>query len=245
MADEVEAFAREKRENIAKMGKSTALRDQSIAWIKDTAPFKYSYNFTWLGRPIIQFPQDMVAIQELIWQVRPRYILETGIAHGGSLIFHASILELLGGQGDVIGIDIDIRSHNRQAIEAHPMNRRIKMIQGSSIDPATVAQAGAIIGDAQPVMVILDSNHTHDHVLAELRAYSKFVKPGSYLIVLDTVIEDMPADMFADRPWGKGNNPRTAVQAFLKENNRFVVDADTEAKLLISVGFGGYLKCIA
>ncbi len=245
MTDEVEAFARERRENIAKMGKSSALRDQSIAWIKDTAPFKYSYNFTWLGRPIIQFPQDMVAIQELIWTVRPRYILETGIAHGGSLIFHASILELLGGQGDVVGIDIDIRSHNRQAIEAHPMSRRIKMIQGSSIDAATVARAEAIIGEAQPVMVILDSNHTHDHVLAELRAYSKFVKPGSYLIVLDTVIEDMPADMFADRPWGKGNNPRSAVQAFLKENSRFVVDAGVDAKLLISVGLGGYLKCIA
>lgn len=193
MADEVEAFAREKRENIAKLGKASALYDQSIAWITDTAPFKYSYNFTWLGRPIIQFPQDMVAIQELIWTVRPRYILKTGIAHGGSLIFHASILELLGGQGDVVGIDIDIRSHNRKAIEAHPMSRRIKMIQGSSIDPATVAQAATIIGEAQPVMVILDSNHTHDHVLAELRAYSTFVKPGSYLIVLDTVVEDMPA----------------------------------------------------
>ncbi len=243
MADEVEAFTREKRENIAKLGQSSALREQSIAWIKDTAPFKYSYNFTWLGRPIIQFPQDMVAIQELIWSVRPRYILETGIAHGGSLIFHASLLEMIGGEGEVIGIDIDIRSHNRKAIEAHPMGKRIKMIQGSSIDPATVAQAASIIGESGPVIVILDSNHTHDHVLAELLAYNRLVQAGSYLIVLDTVVEDMPVDMFPGRPWGKGNNPRTAVNAFLKETNRFQVDRDIEGKLLISVGLGGYLKC--
>jgi len=183
----------------------------------------------------------MVAIQELIWSVRPRYILETGIAHGGSLIFHASLLEMIGGEGEVIGIDI--RSHNRKAIEAHPMGKRIKMIQGSSIDPATVAQAASIIGEAGPVIVILDSNHTHDHVLAELLAYNRLVQAGSYLIVLDTVVEDMPVDMLPGRPWGKGNNPRTAVNAFLKETNRFQVDRDIEGKLLISVGLGGYLKC--
>lgn len=243
MGNDADAFAEEVKRNIAGLRSDRKLQQQSIDWLRDVSPHKYAYNFRWLGRPIIQFPQDMVAIQELIWNVRPRYVLETGIAHGGSLIFHASILELMGA-GEVIGIDIDIRSHNRDAIEAHPMSRRIKMIQGSSIDPATVAQAAAVIGNAQPVMVILDSNHTHDHVLAELRAYSRFVQSGSYLIVLDTAVEDMPEDMFPNRPWGKGNNPRTAVDAFLKENNRFEVDRDVESKLLISVGLGGYLKCV-
>jgi cephalosporin hydroxylase len=244
MADEAENFAEDVRRNISGLRQSPTLQKQSLDWVRDTAPYKYSYNFTWLGRPIIQFPQDMVAMQELIWSIRPQVILETGIAHGGSLIFHASILELACGTGTVVGVDIDIRAHNRKAIEAHPMMKRIRMIEGSSIDPTIMAAVRAEVGDAQPVIVILDSNHTHDHVLAELRAYSPFVRKGSYLVVLDTTIEDMPPDMFPDRPWGVGNNPKTAVQAFLKENTRFQVDHDFEAKLLITVGLGGYLKCI-
>lgn len=205
----------------------------------------YSYNFSWLGRPIIQFPQDMVAIQEVIWRVRPQVIVETGIAHGGSLIFSASMLELLGGEGRVIGVDIDIRAHNREAIEQHPMSERITMIEGSSIDETIVERVRAEVGDAGPVLVILDSMHTHAHVLAELRAYAPLVGEGSYVIVLDMVIEDMAEDAFPDRPWGRGDNPKTAVHEFLRESGRFEIDREQSDKLVLTVAPDGYLKCVA
>ncbi len=206
--------------------------------------YGYSYNFTWLGRPIIQFPQDMIALQEIIWQVKPHLIIETGIAHGGSLVFHASILELIGGDGQVLGVDIDIRKHNREEIEKHPMFKRIRMIQGSSVDEKIAKEIYKLAKEKQKIMVILDSNHTHEHVLKELELYSSLVTKNSYLVVLDTVIEDMPGDYFPDRPWGKGNNPKTAVWEFLKKNNRFLIDKSIEDKLLITVAPDGYLKCI-
>jgi cephalosporin hydroxylase len=197
-----------------------------------------------MGRPIIQFPQDIVSMQEIIWQVKPQLIIETGIAHGGSLIFYASMLELLGNDGFVLGIDIDIRQHNRLAIEKHPMYKRIKMIEGSSTDQAVIAKVHEMAEGKAPIIVVLDSMHTHDHVFEELNAYSPLVTKGSYLVVFDTVIEDMPADFFPDRPWGRGNNPKTAVWEFLKRNDRFEIDKDIEAKLLITVAPDGYLKCI-
>jgi cephalosporin hydroxylase len=206
--------------------------------------YKYSYNFRWLGRPIIQYPQDLVAAQEIVWKTRPDLIVETGIAHGGSLVFHASMLELLGENGRVVGVDIDIREHNRSAIEAHPMFKRITMIQGSSIDEAVAAKVRELAYGRQRIMVVLDSNHTHDHVRAELELYSGLVTKGNYLIVFDTVIEDMPEDSFPDRPWGRGNNPKTAVREFLKTNDRFVVDHEIERKLLLTVAPEGYLKCV-
>lgn len=208
---------------------------------------KYSYNFSWLGRPIIQYPQDMVAMQEIIWRVQPDLIIETGIAHGGSLIFMASMLELnaaCGGPADarVLGIDIDIRAHNRAAIEAHPMSRRIDMIQGSSIAPEIVDQVRARAQGKQRVLVSLDSNHTHAHVLAELEAYAPLTSVGSYCVAFDTVIEDMPADMFPDRPWGPGDNPKTAVWEYLKTHSEFEIDSQMDNKLLISVAPSGYLR---
>ena len=206
--------------------------------------YRYSYNFTWLGRPIVQYPQDIMAMQEIIWRVQPDLIIETGIAHGGSLIFYASMLELIGGTGRVLGIDIDIREHNRQAIEAHPMFKRITMIEGSSIEQSTVDRVMVFARHAKRVLVVLDSNHTHDHVLNELELYSPFVTRGSYLVVFDSVVEDMPADAFPDRPWGRGNNPKTAVWEFLKTNDRFAIDKEVENKLLITVAPDGYLKCI-
>lgn len=206
----------------------------------------YSYNFSWLGRPIIQFPQDLIAIQEVIWRVRPHVIVETGIAHGGSLVFTASMLELTAGPGRVVGVDIDIRAHNRDAIEQHPMARRIEMIEGSSIDPVVVAEVARHVGDADgPVLVILDSMHTHEHVLSELEAYAPMVTEGSYLIVLDTVIEDMADDAFPDRPWSRGDNPKTAVQEFLRGSGRFEIDHELSDKLVLTVAPDGYLKCIA
>jgi len=221
-----------------------------------SAASKYSYNFTWQGRPIIQYPQDMVAMQELIWRIKPDLIIETGIAHGGSLVFSASLLALLDmadaitagisfdpkiSRRRVLGIDIDIRAHNRAAIEAHPMASRIQMIQGSSIAPEVIEQVREVAKSHNRILVCLDSNHTHDHVLAELEAYAPLVSTGSYCIVFDTIIEDMPADMFPDRPWGQGNNPRTAVREFLAQHQGFAIDKSVQDKLLITVAPDGYL----
>lgn len=224
--------------------------------VASTRP-KYSYNFSALGRPVIQYPQDVVAIQELIWDIRPDLVIETGIAHGGSLILSASMLALLdycdavdsgkvldpkASYRRVLGIDIDIREHNRAAIEAHSMAHRIDMIQGSSIAPEIVAEVYKRAAGHERIMVILDSNHTHDHVLAELHAYAALVSQGSYCVVFDTVIEDLPTGMYPDRPWDVGNNPKTAVREFLSGRDDFEVDEAIEAKLLITVAPGGYLR---
>jgi cephalosporin hydroxylase len=230
---------------IAAMGADSEMQALSRAWFNKSFEYRYPYNFTWLGRPIIQYPQDIIAIQEIIWNVKPSAIVETGIAHGGSLIHSASILELIGGDGLVIGVDIDIRSHNREAIEKHPMYKRIRMIQGSSIDEDIVGQVRSLVGDRSPVVVILDSNHTHDHVLKELEHYSPLVKSGSYLVVLDSCVEFMKEDAFPDRPWKVGDNPYTAVKDFLKTNSRFQVDREIEDKLLVSAAPSGWLKCVS
>lgn len=236
--------------NIRKLGSNVDLKKESIEWVRNSAKCKYSYNFSWLGRPVIQYPQDVMAMQEIIWAVQPDLIVETGIAHGGSLIFSASMLELsaiCGGpkNAKVLGIDIEIRPHNRKEIEAHPLFRRIDMIEGSSISPAVVSQVCEKAKGKEKVLVVLDSNHTHDHVLAELKSYAPLVTLGSYCVVFDTVIEDMPKDSFPDRPWGPGNNPKTAVWEYLKANPEFVVDKAVQDKLLITVAPDGYLKRIA
>jgi len=222
--------------------------------------FKYSYHFSVLGRPIIQYPQDIVAMQELIWEIKPDLIIETGIAHGGSLIMSASMLALLDmcdaiesgatlnpreSKRKVLGIDIDIRAHNRAAIEAHPMASRIQMIQGSSIAPEIVEQVREVAKGHECILVCLDSNHTHAHVLAELRAYAPLTSVGSYCVVFDTIVEDMPADMFPDRPWGPDNNPKTAVWEYLRAHPEFEIDKSIQHKLLITVAPDGYLKRIA
>ena len=236
-------FEIERKENIKKLGNEKEIGSNSIKWIEDVSKFNYSYNFNWLGRPIIQFPQDMIAIQEIIWKVKPDLVIETGIAHGGSLIFSASILEIIG-KGQVLGIDIDIREHNKIEIEKHPMSKRIKMIEGSSIDKKIANQVYKLAKGKKTILVILDSNHTHEHVLKELELYSPLVTKDSYLVVFDTVIENMPENSFPDRSWDKGNNPKTAVWEFLKNNNRFKIDAEIENKLLITVAPDGYLKCV-
>jgi len=237
-------FEEERKLNIAQMGASQDITQSSLDWVCQTAKFRYTYNFNWLGRPIIQFPQDILAMQEIIWEMKPDLVIETGIAHGGSIIFYASMLELLGKDGQVLAIDIDIREHNRVEIEKHPMFKRITMIEGSSIDPGIVTKVYQFAQDKKQVLVILDSNHTHAHVLEELRLYSPLVTKDSYLVVFDTIVEDMPEDFFPDRPWGRGNNPKTAVWEFLKTNDRFEIDKEIENKLLITVAPDGYLKCI-
>lgn len=252
-------FQQEVANNIAAMAKDQALAQGAMQFLRTSIAAKYSYNFAWQGRPIIQYPQDMVAMQELIWAVRPDLIIETGIAHGGSLIFSASMLAQLDlcdaieagttmdprqSKRKVLGIDIDIREHNRKAIEAHPMASRIQMLQGSSIDAEMVKQVHAIAAPYAKVMVCLDSNHTHDHVLAELQAYAQLTSKGSYCVVFDTVVEDLPKEMYPDRPWGPGNNPKTAVWEYLKSNPDFEIDKTIDAKLQVSVAPDGFLKRI-
>ncbi len=237
-------FEKRNHEHTEMMASDLSLHKLTKDWFMASSKYEYSYHFTWMDRPIIQFPQDMIAMQELIWQVKPDLIIETGIAHGGSLIFYASMLELIGEEGQILGLDIDIREHNRIEIEKHKMFKRITMIQGSSIDKDIAEQVYEFAKDKQRVLVVLDSNHTHDHVLKELELYSPLVTKESYLVVFDTVVEDMPENFFPDRPWGKGNNPKTAVWKFLKQNDRFEIDKDIEAKLLITVAPDGYLKCV-
>jgi len=252
-----QSFTAERAKDVARLNARPEVAAVAGQFMIVSSPYKYSYLFDWLGRPIIQFPQDMVAIQELVWTVRPDLIIETGIAHGGSLILSASLLALLdmcdaierGESFDprqsarrVLGVDIDIRAHNRAAIEAHPLASRIEMIQGSSIAGDTIAAVRDRAKAFPKVMVLLDSNHTHDHVLAELEAYAPLVSPDSYCVVFDTIVEDMPKSMFPDRPWGPGNNPKTAVHAFLATHPEFVIDADIHNKLLITVAPDGFLK---
>lgn len=214
----------------------------------ETVKINYSYKFSWMGRPIIQYPQDLLAMQEIIWEGKPDLIIEAGIAHGGSLIFYASLLELLSvsgyGDGSVLGIDVDIRKHNHDEIEAHPMFKRIDMLQGSSIDPDIIKQVNKRAKGKTNILVVLDSNHTHDHVLAELEAYANLTSIGSYCVVFDTVIEDLPAELCSDRPWGPGDNPKTAVWKFLENNNNFEIDKTIQDKLLLTVAPDGYLKRI-
>ncbi len=239
----IEEFERRNREMIERLGADPELRELTRKWFLRASQLEYSYHFRWMGRPVIQFPQDLVAAQEILWRVKPDLVIETGVAHGGSLIFYASILELIG-KGKVVGIDIEIRPHNREAIEAHPMFRRIELIEGSSTDAAVFARVRELAAGQQTVLVALDSNHTHDHVLAELRLYSQLVTPGSYLIAFDTIVEEMPPEFSANRPWKPGDSPATAVRQFLGETDRFVVDEEMDRKLLITVAPGGYLRCV-
>jgi cephalosporin hydroxylase len=194
--------------------------------------------------PIIQFPSDIVAMQEIIWRVRPDLIVETGVAHGGSIILYASLLQLIGGAGTVVGVDVDIRPHNRRILSEHPLRDRFTLVEGSSTSAATIAAVKELAKPKERILDCLDSTHSHEHVLNELRAYSPLVKAGSYVVVFDTIIEDFDPGSFPDRPWDRGNNAATAVGSFLKETDRFEVDEDIDAKLLISVAPRGYLKCV-
>lgn len=239
--DQIKAFQEERSKRIEEQGNADTLKKRADEFMVESVQYKYSYNFSWMGRPIIQYPQDIIAMQEIIWEVKPDLIIETGIAHGGSLILYASLLELIG-DGEIVGVDIDIREHNRQEIEKHPMFKRIKMIQGSSIDEEIVAKVKEFTAGKSRIMVILDSNHTHDHVSKELEFYSPFVTTGSYLVVFDTIVEHLPEGSVTDRPWDIGDNPKTAVQEFLRSHPNFEIDEVINNKLLISVSPDGYLK---
>lgn len=237
---EIKKFEEEREERIKSYEKSKLKTIAKEFMIESTEP-KYSYNFSWMGRPIIQYPQDMVAMQELIWEIKPDLIIETGIAHGGSLIYYASIMELIG-KGEILGIDIDIREHNKKAILEHPMSHRISMIQGSSIDEKIINEVKDFAEDKKTILVCLDSNHTHEHVLKELEAYADLTSVNSYCVVFDTIVEDLPSGLYPNRPWDVGDNPKTAIFEFLKTNENFVINDQIDNKLLISVAPSGYLK---
>jgi len=256
----IEQFQGERSARLASYAQDSAFSALSRDWLQASMQRQYVYNFDWLGRPIIQYPQDMVAMQELVWRVRPDLIIETGIAHGGSLVLSASLLAMLDmcdaieagtvfdprqSQRKVLGIDIDIRPHNRAAIEAHPMASRIAMVQGSAVAPDVVAQVQAFAKDYRRVMVCLDSMHTHAHVLAELEAYAPLVTPGSYCVVFDTFVDDMPPGFFADRPWDVGDNPKTAVRQWLPSHPEFEIDAEMENRLQVTVAPQGFLRRVA
>lgn len=253
----LEQFKQEVQDNIEGLSNDLELQALSLEWTQNVARHKWSYNFRWMGRPAIQFPNDAWAMQELIWEVKPDLIIESGIAHGGSLVCYASMLAMLdvadavgsGGVMDsrktkrkVLGLDIDIRAHNREAIEQHPMHPWIQMIQGSSIASEVVSQVYEIAKGYKRILVSLDSNHTHEHVLAELQAYAPLVSKGSYCAVFDTIVQDMPATLSAERPWGPGDNPKTAVWEYLKIHPEFEIDKSIHNKLLITVAPDGYLK---
>ena len=253
-------FQKEMIERISAIADSNNLCDASRDFMRASVMTKYSYNFAWQGRPIIQYPQDIVAMQEIIWEVKPDLIIETGIAHGGSLIFSASMLAIIDlidainhkteinpreSNRMVLGIDIDIRSHNRKAIEEHPMYSRIMMIEGSSIEKIIISQVKDIAKNYKKILVCLDSNHTHEHVLAELKAYAPLTTVDSYCVVFDTLIEDMPENSYPDRNWSVGNNPKTAVWEYLKTHPEFEIDKNIQRKLLITVSPDGYLKRIS
>jgi cephalosporin hydroxylase len=240
----LELFEQEKKERLARQGRDEALKKAADRFMAESLRARYSYNFSWLGRPIIQYPEDVMALQEIIWRVRPRLIIETGVAHGGSVILSASLLEMLGGDGRVLGLDIDIRAHNRPLIENHPLARRLTLLEKNSLDEEAANLAARLAEETKggPVMVILDSLHTHRHVLDEMRLYGPLVTPGSYLVVFDGVIENHPEANAADRPWGPGNSPLSAIREFLAENDSFVVDEEMEAKLLITAAPSGYLR---
>lgn len=257
MSDPIKEFFQERNQRIEQFSKDEPFKELSRKWLEESMRKSYVYNFSWLGRPIIQNPIDVVAMQEIIWEVKPDLIIETGIAHGGSLVFSASMLAMLDYSDaiqqksvldvskparKVLGIDIDIRAHNKAAIEAHPMSNRIEMIQGSSIASEVIDQVKARAKGFERILVCLDSNHTHDHVLAELEAYAPLTSVDSYCVVFDTFVEDVPADVFSNRPWHPGNNPKTAVWEYLKSHPEFEIDKSIQDKLLITVAPDGYLK---
>jgi cephalosporin hydroxylase len=245
MHPEIEKFNNEKKELIASNAINSKLQKAKADFNLESNKAKYSYNFSWMGRPIIAYPQDMLAMQEIIWEIKPDLIIETGIAHGGSLIYYASILELIGGEGLVLGLDIDIRKHNLEMIEAHPMAKRIKMIEGDSISQEVRSQVYEIAESKKTILVCLDSNHTFDHVLKELEMYAPLTSINSYCVVFDTIVEDLPHDyMPGGRQWNPGNSPKTAVFKFLEDNTDFEIDKNIDNKILISVAPEGYLKRI-
>jgi len=270
--NEIEKFSGVVADNIRKIGEDASFLGFSNVWIRECIRKNYAHNFSWFGRPIIQIPQDIYAIQEIIWKCKPDLVIETGIAHGGSLILSASLLAMLDycdamesgttidphkSKRKVIGVDIDIRSHNRAALESHPLYHKLQLFEGSSIDENMIERVKSAADGYERIVVFLDSNHTHEHVLAELEAYAPFTSANSYCVVWDTGVEDLPASFITDRPWGKGNNPKTAVWEYLErlksegrggvDGNKLVfeIDKTIEHKIVLTASSDGFLRRVS
>jgi cephalosporin hydroxylase len=244
MMDDRGTFEDHARSNAARMARDAELRELAVQAFAVSDRYDFSYLWRWLGLPIIQTPDDIVAMQEIIWETTPQVVSETGFARGGFAILYSSILQLIG-EGRVVSVDIDIREHNRRAVEEHPFGGRVDFVEGSSTAPDTMDRVRALVPDGARVMVVLDSNHTHQHVLDELRLYGPLVTEGQFLVVSDTVVEDIPPQTHRPREWGPGNNPKTALQEYLRETDRFEPDPWFNSKVLITSSRGGYLRCVA
>lgn len=236
-------FEADKRRNAQAQYRDQRLRKQSLDFIVESDKYGYGYQWTWLGLPIIQMPQDILVTQEIIWQTKPDVVIETGIAWGGSVALYASLLQLIG-KGTVVAVDLNLMDHVEAQIMALPFSERIQLYKGSSTETSMRQKIAAHVKPGQSVMVLLDSNHTHDHVLEELKLYAPLVTEGQYLVVSDTVVEDIPVQDHRPRPWGPGNNPKTALQAYLAQSDRFVVDEMIDSKLLLSYTPQGYCRCV-
>lgn len=238
-----EEFEEYRIQSAQAMAGDTGLRRQALEMLLAADRYSWIHQSNWFGQPVLQLPHDMFALQEIIFKTRPRFIIEIGVAWGGSLLFYSTLMEALGGER-IIGIDIYVPDDLRARIASYgKLSERISWINASSVEQSTVDQVKAIVGDSTEVLVVLDSFHTHEHVLQELRLYSPFVGKGYYLVCFDTYVEEIPEIVEnRPRPWGAGNNPRTAVNQFLEEDSRFEVDKLLEAKLLLSLSPGGYLK---
>lgn len=246
MTDELSEFYKSREASIAAMSQDKVLKQKSIDWMLHADKYRYSYNFSWMGRPVIRYPSDLVLQQEIMWDIRPDLVIETGIAHGGSVVFSAAMQFMMGIPPEVVGIDIDIRSHNKDLIEGHPMGKYVTMYEGDSVNPEIIEKVRSHCVRKSSVMVVLDSSHNHNHVLAELNAYADFVSVGSYLLLPDTLIEFFPKGYYAsDRPWDVGNNPHTAMREFLSGNGNFIVDESLSSKGSISEAPDGYLRRIS
>ncbi|AOO80386.1 cephalosporin hydroxylase family protein [Bosea vaviloviae] len=244
-ADDRAKFESDRQRNCLALGRDQSAFDQAAAALTTADKHSYAYLWSWWGLPIIQMPADIMATQEVVFATKPTVIIETGVARGGSLVFMASLLQLLG-RGKVIGIDIDIRPHNRDSIERHPMSHRIELIQGSSTDPSVLEQVRRLIGPEDSVMVVLDSDHSKSHVLAELRAYGPLVTKDQYMIVADTLLGQIDADKTPEKRskiWRPGDEPFAAVKDYLGESDRFETDLVLNGKLIFASSPGGYLRC--
>ena len=204
------------------IGTQEAFSAISQAWLRAGWDTKYVYSFAWMGRPIIQLPEDMIRIQEVIYRIKPDVIIETGVAHGGSLVFYATLCKAMD-RGRVIGIDIEIRPHNRKAIEAHEFFEYVTLVEGDSVDEHVVDTVKSLVDSGEKVIVILDSNHTKQHVLSELRAYSELVSVGSYIVACDGIMENLVGAPRSSEDWS-WNNPKAAAEEFVKENDSFVIE---------------------
>lgn len=226
------------------MSQDKDLKKKAMEVLVEADKHRWIHQTKWFGQAILNLPQDMFAIQEIIYRTRPKFIIETGVAWGGSLLFYSTLMEVLGGE-KIIGIDLYMPPDLKERLNSYgKLSSRLALIEGSSVDESTVERVRSITGGSKEVMLILDSYHTHEHVLKELRLYSPFVGKGFYIVCGDTVVEDIPEQTHRTRPWGPGDNPKTALRQFLLENDRFIVDKKTENKLLFTCNPDGYVQCV-